>query len=591
MARVYPWRAVLLSAVWGTVVVGMSGSAGAAVTPPAMRALEIPRGMTSLAASDPLLAPILNGATTTGPGPVAHDQVGKTLPIGKTLVTWRDASNGSTASKYVYLYPYGWQVLGQTTNLRGFEHNGCRHVIYDKYGRVHVIYNDAVNVWYRLGVRVGNRLNWQAPVQVNDASTPIGISSSNGTRGQTFGMKYDASGNVILQCMWSSINPEARTIWTRRLTVDTAGVVTRGSPVYTGMIGSFQCIVADASGRFHLAVEKYSDMLYANSVDGINWVNNVAWNAAAYTCTAFRFPNLLIDAQDRLHLVWQAESYQGYTNRWWVMFYSVRNPQTGQWTAPVNVLQGIPGWEAPSPSETTLAAYPNLLMDDKQNLHLAWHGSVYSNTFGWDDTFYMRKLYNAGTDTWGAWTDYVCLHRRDHFNNGQGEDMNQSWVPSMAYVPGTSALYTVFMYGLVDDEVNDPSVNATEGGLKTYTGTQWLSGFQNVTQTPDMRSWYMNVAPQVLVDANGHSWLDMIWVDGTLNDYNVVFRRIDLTGCVTGDINGDGHVNVGDLQILVASWSKARGEAGFDTGADIDGNGWVNVGDLQLLVANWGRSG
>jgi hypothetical protein len=370
--------------------------------------------------------------------------------------------------------------------------------------------------------------------------------------------------------------------------VDAAGAVTAGTPVNTNLIGSFQCIVADSSGKFHLAVEKYSDMLYVNSVNGVDWVNNVTWNAAALGCTAVRFPNLLVDPQDRLHLLWQAESYQGYTSRWWVMAYTVRNPQTGQWTAPANVLQGIPGWEAPSTGEMVLAGYPNMVMDDRQNLHLAWHGSVYSNTFGWDDVFYMKKPFNSGSGTWGPWTDYVCLHRRDHFNNGQGEDMNQSWVPSLAYVPGSNAFYAMFMYGLVDDETSDPSVNATEGGLKTFTGTQWLPGFVNLTQTPGMRSWYMNTASHAVVDPTGRTWLDMIWVDGTLDDYNVLFRRIDLGGGVAGDVDLDGRVDVVDLLWLVYAFGTSTGQAGFVPRCDFNNDGAVDVVDLLMLVENFG---
>jgi len=561
--------------------------AGAVIVPPAVRALELPVGVVSVSATDPLLAPILTAASTIG-SPVTNNLGSTVLTIGKTPVTWTETTSGATLTKYIYLYPAGWQVLGWTGNLRVFEHNGCRHILYDTYGRVHVIYNDAVDVWYRLGVRSGRRVDWQAPVQVNDAATPIGISSSNGTRGQTFGMIYDASGNVILQCTWSSSKPVTRSVWTRRLTVDTAGSVTAGTPVNTGLIGSFQCIVADSTGRFHLAVEKYSDMLYANSVNGVDWVNNVTWNAAAGTCTAYRFPNLLVDPQDRLHLLWQAESYQGYSSRWWVLVYSVRDPQTGQWTAPVNALSGIPGWEAPTTGERVLAAYPNMVMDDRQNLHLAWHGSVYSNTFGWDDTFYMKKPYYSGSGTWGPWGDYVCLHRRDHFNNGQGEDMNHSWVPSLAYVPGSSEFYAMFMYGLVDDEVSDPSVNATEGALKTFTGAQWLAGFANLTQTPAMRSWYMNAPSQVLVDPNGHKWLDMIWVDGTLDDYNVIFRRIDLGGGLAGDVNVDEHVDVSDLLILARSWSRSTGQNGFDPACDLNNDNTVDAADLLILAGNWG---
>lgn len=59
---------------------------------------------------------------------------------------------------------------------------------------------------------------------------------------------------------------------------------------------------------------------------------------------------------------------------------------------------------------------------------------------------------------------------------------------------------------------------------------------------------------------------------------------------IAGDANGDGRVNVGDLQLLVASWAKAPQDIGYNPNADFNGDGRVNVGDLQLLIASWGQS-
>ena len=113
---------VILAAL---VLILSAVTAMGAVYPPTLRALELPAGVTELAAEDPLLDDILNGATSSGPGPIVHDQVGNTLPIGKTWVTWTDLSTGQFASAYVYLYPDGWQVLGRSTSIRAFEHNGA----------------------------------------------------------------------------------------------------------------------------------------------------------------------------------------------------------------------------------------------------------------------------------------------------------------------------------------------------------------------------------------------------------------------------------------------------------------------------------
>jgi hypothetical protein len=61
---------------------------------------------------------------------------------------------------------------------------------------------------------------------------------------------------------------------------------------------------------------------------------------------------------------------------------------------------------------------------------------------------------------------------------------------------------------------------------------------------------------------------------------------------MAGDINHNGFVNVGDLQVLVAAWGsqKTPPSSNWNADADINNDGIVNVVDLQSVAANWGRS-
>ncbi len=56
-----------------------------------------------------------------------------------------------------------------------------------------------------------------------------------------------------------------------------------------------------------------------------------------------------------------------------------------------------------------------------------------------------------------------------------------------------------------------------------------------------------------------------------------------------GDINGDGYVNVGDLQALVAAWNSRADppSSNWNADADLNNDGYVNIGDLQNLISHW----
>ncbi len=56
-----------------------------------------------------------------------------------------------------------------------------------------------------------------------------------------------------------------------------------------------------------------------------------------------------------------------------------------------------------------------------------------------------------------------------------------------------------------------------------------------------------------------------------------------------GDANGDGYVNVGDLQAVVTAWGSndQGGWWNWDPDCDFNNDGYITVGDLQVLVVHW----
>ncbi|MBI4332384.1 MAG: hypothetical protein HY673_14010, partial [Chloroflexi bacterium] len=60
------------------------------------------------------------------------------------------------------------------------------------------------------------------------------------------------------------------------------------------------------------------------------------------------------------------------------------------------------------------------------------------------------------------------------------------------------------------------------------------------------------------------------------------------TAFLPGDVNGDGVVNMTDLNLLMASFNKRSVDAGFNPNADFNGDGIVDVYDLVILGLRFG---
>ena len=69
---------------------------------------------------------------------------------------------------------------------------------------------------------------------------------------------------------------------------------------------------------------------------------------------------------------------------------------------------------------------------------------------------------------------------------------------------------------------------------------------------------------------------------------NVTLRNYyDPASAIPGDLNGDGVVGGGDLDILRANWGRSVPPGDFARG-DASGDGLVGSDDLDLIRANWG---
>ena len=74
----------------------------------------------------------------------------------------------------------------------------------------------------------------------------------------------------------------------------------------------------------------------------------------------------------------------------------------------------------------------------------------------------------------------------------------------------------------------------------------------------------------------------MAAVDNAGNTQETLSDAITATEGVDGDANGDGKVNVGDVDFVI----EAIGEEKTDdnAGADANGDGKINVGDVDYVI-------
>jgi thermitase len=56
------------------------------------------------------------------------------------------------------------------------------------------------------------------------------------------------------------------------------------------------------------------------------------------------------------------------------------------------------------------------------------------------------------------------------------------------------------------------------------------------------------------------------------------------------DVNGDGVVNIVDIQSVAARWGAAEGDENYDPACDINGDGRINIIDIQLVAGKWGTT-
>jgi hypothetical protein len=106
----------------------------------------------------------------------------------------------------------------------------------------------------------------------------------------------------------------------------------------------------------------------------------------------------------------------------------------------------------------------------------------------------------------------------------------------------------------------------------------------NNLQTEDTTSPYSIIWDSTSVSNGSHS-LTAIARDaaGNTTTSSVVTVTVS-NACSSGDVNGDCHVTITDLSILLSNWNSTTNAA-----CDLNHNGVVDILDLSILLSNYGR--
>lgn len=154
--------------------------------------------------------------------------------------------------------------------------------------------------------------------------------------------------------------------------------------------------------------------------------------------------------------------------------------------------------------------------------------------------------------------------------------------------------YPHFVLGISDGWVLrfDPPVKAVGGYVRTNTPPAELGVFVNGSPTALDFGENQTVLDGVyrffgVADPDGISMIEFRDVEAGGDDYHNLFTDdFDFARAPScpGDLNGDGAVNFGDLNILLGNFNQS----GAGLPGDLDGDEDVDFADLNLLLADFG---
>jgi hypothetical protein len=511
-----------------------ASSASPQITLPEMLVVEIPeRGADAISPDAPPLSDLLRAASA-GPLVVGHDRLGR-LPIGATRVTWTarppDAPGGAgaptaTRSAYVYVLPFGQIPIGISGDDHATAGNHGSKVARDESGRIHVAWLDGGRpgkghrVMYRRGLADSrtNTVVWETdPTRVSDGRSEVWNSY----------VAMEANARAVHLAWWGG-----RTTKYRRLDRATDGW--RWGPVQDiGVPGA-----GDDTGP-DLAVRGDDEIhvVTPSGAYGVSRDRGATWLRDRVPTPPGRFkpPAFALDGEGNAHVVFtsivrareQQPSASRPKNGYWELRY-VRRQAAGGWVDGHNALAAFPEWRDRGSGYDILADWPDVAVDRRGNIHIVWHGTVNTHTYGKDEAFYARRP-RAGDGTWGPWEAPQALLRFE------GKPTVLSYAPSLAVDPVEDLVVPVFFADVASGKFGSMFRAVRAGRIEGAPVMLSTTATDVVARgRPDdaLSVWFPCPGSQ-LTRVAGRVWLDVLQTAATpashASPHIVVYQSVDVT--------------------------------------------------------------
>ena len=513
-----------LSLIFALLCLPASAQTSAQIVLPEPFAVEMPAGAALLPADSGRLYDLLTAASA-GKLRVTSD-LNHPVGTGPTSVTFtaRDGARAvGTRKAALFVLPSGFAPVGRSADENATAGNNAAHIVSDSAGRVHMIWTDSGRQGALVGAKYRRaRIDEVGAVVWETAEIPLAGEVQADWNAYP-ALAVDGEG---VDFVWQNHGH----LQHRRL-APSGGALVWGAIHDTGLPSDGRDTGPSVvtSGNTIAAIVPSGAVAISRDA-GQSWtVEKIAILAGERVKTA----SLARGADGTLHAAMSVMTRQstktegqGGGGGYWQLLVAVRSA-AGEWSAPNDVLAGLPSWAPPPPNEDALADWVRIEVDAAGAEHLAWHGTAVSREYGHDQSWYARR--GSASEVLAP----VALAPTD-----MAHGVKYSFAPSLTLDGDHALLLTFFdVFGGDHWAGFDSQLVVFGRGKKQGTPLPITEFSRRSIAAADPRielsARFPSAAPKLRRGADGHVWLDVLHTLKPLSVEGeaalVVYQRVDLT--------------------------------------------------------------